>query len=239
LVKDDHPPARSADVRKLLLSATIVGLVCSQASRTPAQQFSQGGNAGKFGLAVVDISFIFKNYPQFTTAIEALKGEMEKADGALKADRDRLARMEEERNTQKPGTAEFKRLDEELARQKAEFSIKQGTVRRDFLEREAKIYYTTYGQVADAVKRYASGNNIGMVLRFNGDAIDSNQREDVMRAIMQPIVYQSNIDITPEVLLVLGVDVRRLSTAPTGGAAPAGPAGGVTGPQANRGTLQR
>ncbi len=31
-----------------------------------------------------------------------------------------------------------------LARLKAEFSIKQGTVRRDFLEKEATVYYTCY-----------------------------------------------------------------------------------------------
>jgi hypothetical protein len=42
-----------------------------------------------------------------------------------------------------------------------------------------------------------------MVLRFNGDPIDPQQREDVMRAIMQPIVFQSNIDITPDVLALL------------------------------------
>jgi len=218
-------------VRKLLLSAAIIGLICSQVARIEAQQVSPGANASRYGIAVVDISYIFKNYPSFTASIEALKKEMEAADGQLKADRDRLAQMEEQRNTLKPGTADFKRLDEELARQKADFSIKQGTIRRDFLEREAKIYYQTYTQVSYAVNQFASGNNIGMVLRFNGDQIDPAQREDVMRAIMQPIVYQNNIDITPDVLAVLnrgggagvpaaGVPAAGGAVAPAGGTAP-------------------
>jgi Skp family chaperone for outer membrane proteins len=207
-------------VRKLLLSAAVFGLVSTASPIAQAQQQAgPGGNAGRYGIAVVDISFIFKNYPQFTNQIEALKKEMETADGQLKADRDRIVSMEEQRNTLKPGTEQFKQLDEELARQKAEFSIKQGTVRRDFLEREAKVYYQTYNAVSDAVKHYAQQQNIGLVLRFNGDAVDPNQREDVMRAIMQPIVHQSNIDITPDVLLVLGVDVRRTPAA-AGAAAP-------------------
>jgi Skp family chaperone for outer membrane proteins len=211
-------------VRKLLLSAAVFGLVSTAGPRAQAQQQAgPGGNAGRYGIAVVDISFIFKNYPQFTSQIEALKKEMETADGQLKADRDRIVSMEEQRNTLKPGTEQFKQLDEELARQKAEFSIKQGTVRRDFLEREAKVYYQTYNAVSDAVKHYAQQQSIGLVLRFNGDAIDPNQREDVMRAIMQPIVHQSNIDITPDVLLVLGVDVRRT---PAAGAAAAPPVAG-------------
>jgi Skp family chaperone for outer membrane proteins len=174
-----------------------------------------GANAARFSVAVVDISFIFKNYPGFTSQIEALKTEMEAADGKLKADRDAIMRMEEQRNTMKPGSPEFKQLDEQLAHQKAEFQIKQGTIRRDFLEREAKVYYSTYTDVSNAVRSYAMQHNIGMVLRFNGDAIDPTQREDVMRAIMQPIVHQNNVDITPDVLAVLGVDVRTLGAAPT------------------------
>jgi Skp family chaperone for outer membrane proteins len=206
-------------VRKLVLVA-VFGLLSFAVHPAQAQQQQQagpGGNAGRYGIAVVDISFVFKNYPQFTTQIEALKKEMETADGALKQDHDRIVALEEQRNTMKPGTDQFKQLDEQLAQQKAQFSIKQGTVRRDFLEREAKIYYQTYSAVSDAVKHFAQQANIGMVLRFNGDQIDPNQREDVMRAIMQPIVFQNNVDITPDVLLVLGVDVR----GKTGGGAPA------------------
>jgi Skp family chaperone for outer membrane proteins len=201
-------------VRKLLFSAAIIGLVAIHTGVAHAQQPAagvtpvHGANAAKYGIAVVDISFIFKNYPGFTSQIETLKTEMEGADGKLKADRDRLVQMEEQRNTLKPGSPEFKQLDEQLAHLKAEFSIKQGTVRRDFLEREAKVYYQTYMDVSTAVKSYATQHQIGMVLRFNGDAIDPSQREDVMRAIMQPIVHQNNIDITPDVLLLLGVDIR-------------------------------
>ena len=207
-------------MRKLLLSAAIIGLISSQAF-AQGQQFAaqqpaaagHGANAAKYGIAVVDISFVFKNYPGFTSQIEGLKTEMEAADGKLKADRDRLVQMEEQRNTLKPGSPEFKQLDEQLAHLKAEFSIKQGTVRRDFLEREAKVYYQTYMDVSTAVKSYATQHGIGMVLRFNGDAVDPAQREDVMRAIMQPIVHQNNIDITPDVLAVLGVDIRTIGTA--------------------------
>lgn len=31
-----------------------------------------------------------------------------------------------------------------------------------------------------------------------------------MRMIMQPIIHQNHIDITPDVLMMLGVDVRNL-----------------------------
>lgn len=218
-------------MRKLLASAvlgsTLLGTAPAIAQQIPAQGAAGaaaapapafGANAARFGMGVVDVSYIFKNFPGFTAEIEKLKKEMEGADGQLKADRDRLVAMEQQRDTLKPGSNEFKQLDEELARQKADFSIKQGTIRRDFLEREAKIYYSTYTRVSEAVKFVAERNNIGMVLRFNGDPIDPQQREDVMRLIMQPIVFQNNLDITPEVLAALGRSSG--AVAPTAGARP-------------------
>ena len=210
-------------MKTLLVSALVLGstLLSSQAAR--AQQAPAAGgpanysaNAGKFGVAVVDISFVFKQYPKFTADIEGLKVAMTEADNQLKTVRDRLVAMEAQRDAMKPGSAEFKQLDEELARQKADFSIQQGTIRRDFLEREAKIYFSTYQRVSEVVAEVARQNNIGMVLRFNGDPIDPMQREDVMRAIMQPIVFQNNVDITPNVLAALGVRLGPTAAAPTG-----------------------
>ena len=207
-------------MRTLLVSTFVLGSVLAASQSTFAQQAPAGAgpanfgaNAGRFGVAVVDVSFVFKKYPQFTADIEALKVAMTKADESLKATRDALVAKEAQRDTLKPGSDQFKQLDEELAREKANFSIQQGTVRRDFLEREAKIYYNTYQRVSEAVAQVAAQNNIGMVLRFNGDPIDPMQREDVMRAIMQPIVFQNNVDVTPNVLAALGVSLAPVSSA--------------------------
>jgi Skp family chaperone for outer membrane proteins len=215
-------------VKKLLISAAVVGLISSAASPVSAQTapatpaasgFSAGANATRYHIAVVDISFIFKNYPVFTQQIDKLKQEMEAADGTLRAQRDKLVTMEEQRNALKPGSPEFKKLDEDLAHLKAEFSIQQGKVRRDFMEKEAQVYFYCYNQVSAKVKDYAEKNQIGMVLRFTGDdaaATTTPDRETVMRMIMQPIIHQSSIDITPDVLMQLGVDVRKLPAQPNG-----------------------
>jgi Skp family chaperone for outer membrane proteins len=205
--------------RFAVVSSIVVGgpsLLAQQAAPAAAPP-SYSANAGRFGVAVVDVSYIFKSYPKFTQQINVLKEEMKTADADLKTIVDRLTAKEQQRDTLKPGSPEFKQLDEELAREKADFSIKQGTVRRDFLEREARVYYSTYMEVANAIKFVAQQNNIGMVLRFNGDPIDPQQREDVMRAIMQPIVFQNNVDITPDVLAMLN---RGVAGAPVSQARP-------------------
>ena len=190
-------------MRTLLLSAIVsVGFV-SFIGEAVAQSASPSANASRFGIGVVDVSYIFKNYSQFKSTMEGMKTEMEAAESKLKTERDAIAAKEEQRNQFNTGAPEYKQMDEDIARLKAEFNLTAGRIRKDFLEREAKVYYQTYLEVSNAVKYYAQQHNIGLVLRFNGDQVDPNLREDVLRAINKPVVHQNNIDITPDVLALL------------------------------------
>jgi Skp family chaperone for outer membrane proteins len=154
--------------------------------------------------------------------MEQMKKEMETIETELKADREKIAQQEQQRNTFNVGSAEYKKMDEDIARQMAEFNLKMGKLRKEFLEREAKVYYQTYLEVVDAVKYYAKRQSIGLVLRFNGEPVDPNRRDDVLREINKPVVVQDQIDITPDVLALLNRDQQ------------SGQAGGQVGPQATR-----
>ncbi len=177
--------------------ASLAGQVVAQEAAGPS------ANSARYGYGVVDVTYIFKNYQQFNAQMEGMKTEMEAADGQLKTERDAVAEKERMREQYNPGSPEFKQIDEEVARSKAEFQLKAAKIRRDFLEKEAHVYYQTYTEVSNAVQYYAQQHNIGMVLRFNGDNIDPNNREDILRAINKPVVFQNNVDITPDVLALL------------------------------------
>jgi Skp family chaperone for outer membrane proteins len=168
-----------------------------------------GVNASKYGMAVVDISAIFKRHTRFKTTMDNMKKEMEGIESELKADREKITQAEAHRNTFSPGAAEYKKADEEVARMMAEFNLKMGRLRKDFLEREAKVYYQTYLEVVDAVNYYAKRQNIGLVLRFNGEPVDPNRRDDVLREINKPVVMQDQIDITGDVLVLLNRDQQQ------------------------------
>lgn len=207
---------RKTAVRCLAAVAVLstLGLLYAQA---PSQA---GSNAAKYNIAVVDISYIFKKHERFKATMDSMKKEMETIETELKADREKIAQQEQQRNAFNPGSAEFKQMDEEIARQMAEFNLKMGKLRKDFLEREAKVYYQTYLEVVDAVKYYAKRQNIGLVLRFNGEPVDPNRRDDVLREINKPVVVQDQIDITPDILALINRDQQG---APSGGATGSAP----------------
>jgi Skp family chaperone for outer membrane proteins len=203
--------------RPLFSTALAALILACLASATPAFGQSQHSqNAATHGVAVVDISYIFKSHHRFRAAMEGMKKDMENIEGSLKVKRDAIAKIEEERNKFNVGSEQYKQADAQLARQMAEFNLEMTGLRKDFLDREAKEYYKTYLEVVDAVGQYAQRHNLGLVIRFNGDPVDPNRREDVLREINKPVVFQNRIDITPEVLQMVNRD--QVAQAPNAGA---------------------
>lgn len=198
------------------VALSVATVNSSQAQQQPQQSANPAGaNAQKYGFAVVDIPYIFKHYTKFLATSESMKKEMETIDANVKAERANLANAEQLRNNFQVGSAEYKKADEDLARMMAEFQLKTSKLQKDFMERQAKLYYQTYLEVVDAVSHYAKSRGIGLVMRFNGEQVDPNKREDVMRDINKQIVIQDGIDITPDVLLLLNRDsAPRTATQP-------------------------
>jgi hypothetical protein len=131
---------------------------------------------------------------------------MQKTEAVLREDRKQIGQLEERLKTLQVGSPDYKQLDEEVTRQKADFNLKATKHRKDFMDREAKIYYQAYLEVNDAVKYYAQRQGLGMVLRFNGDPIDPNRREEIVRGISNAVVFQNGIDITPYILEAVNRD---------------------------------
>jgi len=160
-----------------------------------------GQNASRFGVAVVDVTYIFKHYERFNAMMNQMKADVTSTEAALAEERRVINQEVEALNAKfQPGTPEFQREDDRIAELKAKFNLKMTKQRKEFLDREAKIYYQAHLEVNDAVKYYALRQNLGLVLRFNGDPIDPNDRQDVLRAINNPVVFQNGIDITPSIL---------------------------------------
>lgn len=192
-------------------ATALVPAVASAQAPNPA-----AANAAKFGVAVVDVSYIFKNHAQFRAQMESMKGEMQQIEQQLEGDRQQLIAKEKEKSRFKAGSAEFSQIDDQLAEMKADMQLKMQRLRKDFLAKEAKVYYETYQQVSRVIAYYAQQQKIGIVFRFNGEPADPAQRESILRDINKPVQYQNQIDITPDVLALLNRQQQRAVTPSTG-----------------------
>ncbi|MDG2468581.1 MAG: OmpH family outer membrane protein [Pirellulaceae bacterium] len=148
-------------------------------------------------VTVLDVAKVFENHPTFKAKMNALKNEV---GGFQKSVRDQVTELTKRRQNLpqelKIGSAEFKKAEETLARQEADLKITTSQTEREFMDKEAKLYYNTYLEVQNLVAGFAKANNISLVLRFDSSNIDKSNRASVSSGVNRFIVYQEQLDLT-------------------------------------------
>jgi Skp family chaperone for outer membrane proteins len=198
--------------RQLAIFTLAVAVVFGQAAvqaqvpTQPAPVAAPGARAATPAshVAVIDVGYIFKNHTRFKGAMDKMKDEVLAAENALKAERDRINGLMEQLKGFNVGTPEYKKLEAEVAKAQGDFSVNAQLQKKDFMDREAKVYFQVYSEVERAVSQFARDNGIAVVHRFDGDPVDSSDRNRILGSITKPIVYYDpQIDITPDVLRML------------------------------------
>jgi Skp family chaperone for outer membrane proteins len=170
-------------------------------------------------VAVIDVGYIFKNHVRFKAAMDRMKDEVMAAENGLKAERDRINGLMEQIKGFNVGTPEYKKLEADIAKAQGDFNVNAQLQKKDFMDREAKVYLQVYTEVEKAVEQFAREHRIAIVHRFDGEPLDSSDRNQILRGITKPIVYlEPGIDITPDVLKML--NAAPVAAAPTAGGRP-------------------
>ncbi len=155
-------------------------------------------------VAVIDVGYIFKNHARFKAEMDKMKDQVLAAENQLKAERDRINGLMEKLKGFNPGTPEYRQLEGEVAKAQGDFSVNAQLQKKDFMDREAKVYLQVYNEIERAVSQFARENGIAIVHRFDGDPVDSTDRNRILGSITKPIVYYDpQYDITPDILKML------------------------------------
>lgn len=212
---------RRASLASLLVLGIAVSPAWAQDGRS-APQTAQAGGA----VAVIDISKIFKEHPGFRAKLDDMKKDVGAAETALRKDRDNIKQMVEQlRQQYQPGSPDYKQQEERIATAQAQLQLKMNLQKKDFMEREAKIYYEVYKQIEAEVRYFAQRHGISLVLRYNDIDMSPEDRQKVLAGVNRAVVYQNNIDITYDILNRLrrqggrenrNVDNRNRNTRPGG-----------------------
>lgn len=155
-------------------------------------------------VAVIDIGYIFKNHGRFKAEMDKMKDQVLAAENGLKAERDRINGLMEKLKGFNPGTPEYRQLEGEVAKAQGDFSVNAQLQKKDFMEREGRLYLLVYSEIERAVGQFSKENGIAVVHRFDGEPVDGNDRNRILGSITKPIVYYDpQIDITPDILKML------------------------------------
>lgn len=163
--------------------------------------FPAPAQAQSNSVVVIDIGKVFKEHIRFKQQMDVLKKDMEAFQAYLRSEQTKLQeRAEKARATYAPGSEAYKKEDEALTRQRNELQIQVATKQRDMMEREAKVYFNVYNEIAAAVASFAKDANISLVLRYNSDPINPDDRNSVLQGVNNSIIFQDRLDITNHII---------------------------------------
>lgn len=180
------------------------------------------GQTGGTSVAVIDVPYIFKNHIRFQQQIEDIKKDIDAYKDIVTQQQGQLRTESEKLNQYKAGTREYKDVEENIARLRVEFQLDSNKRQKDFMEREAKVYFNVYREVEAAVADFAARNRIGLVLRYSAEDMDPTKRDSIMQGINRIVIYQNRLNITDIILETLnrGTPASVPSTATPGIAPP-------------------
>lgn len=168
----------------ILAVALILGV-----SAANAQQAQPAAPPAGNGIAVLDVSAVFKAHPRFKAHMDQLQSEAGQAEATLKQKMEALKQKFQQLNEFKSGSPDFKTREAELLQEQSTLNTEFSLQKREFMQREAKIYNSVYEEMMQEVEYLAQNYGVAMVMRFNGDPVDGQKPDDVIRRINQPIVW--------------------------------------------------
>jgi len=170
--------------------------------------------AGGSNLALLDVSYIFEKHVRFKGMMDDMKTDVEREENQVKAEREAIKKLADGLERFK-NTVDYKRMEEEITKRQADLQAQIAIRRKDFLQREAKIYQIVYQEIQQEVDYYCAANGIELVLRFNGDPVDPDKPDSVLAYINRQVVwYAKDRDITPVILARLNERYKRPETGP-------------------------
>lgn len=183
------------NVKISLQFATLVATVLS-IFLTSGQLHAQKGT----NVAVLDVGEVFEHHASFKANMEAIKSEIEAFENTVKAERKRLTTESEKLKDFNAGSPEYKQIETRLAGMSADLQVRMQLKRKEFLEREAQVYFQAYNDVVATVAEFSQRYGIGLVLRFNGKQMDATKRDSVLQGVNRAVVYQNKLNITSQII---------------------------------------
>lgn len=184
-------------------SRLFVAVLGSLVATTLMMSFAsaQSGPPVRSAIALIDIGVVFKNHDRFKAEMQAMQGDMERAEGQMKKERDKLRAMAERLNEYRAGTQEYKDLEQNIAKSEADLKVNAQLQRKEFLQREAKIYNRTYQEVWQEVDAFAAANGLVAVFKFSREATDPEKPEEIMRELNKSVMWSARgLDITDDIV---------------------------------------
>jgi Skp family chaperone for outer membrane proteins len=182
----------------------VIAVLAALLGYTWAQRPGAGDDsehkAGNLPIRVVDLARVFQAYKPLTDRREEHAREVRKADEEAKGLLADLNRLNEDLKLKKEGSAEHRRLVEEIQKKRREFETFRQQEQQRLIRLESELYAKAYERVVEEIQKYAEAHDLQLVLRHHGGTLEGKTPQETMAGLNRLVLYQNALDITDEIV---------------------------------------
>ena len=187
-------------------------------TRPKASQPQSGlSRAASPDVVVIDVGYIFKNHVRFNAMMEEMKKDLIEVEKQFRGETERITKMVQELNRWKPGSAEYNAEEERITRARAGLQTEMALKKKEFMLREAKIYYDVYDEIVKVTSDFCARYGISLVLRYNSEPIEAQNANSVMKGVNRNVVFQKSVNITYDILAMINPPTQQRPSTPAPG----------------------
>lgn len=186
-----------------IVVAILAGLLGYTWAHGPALRGADTDQPPAFPVAVVDMAKVLNGYKQLNERKEEQQKLFQKAEESARGRVEEGKRLEEELKAAKPGSAEHKRLFEELQGKLKEFEQFRRQQQQALMESQAKMLLWAYERVVEQVQQYSDAHQIKLVIQLNPIPVEGKPPQEIIAGMNRQVIYQNTLDITDEILQAL------------------------------------
>ena len=180
----------------VVTAATAIGVGAWAISNSWAQR-PAGGPPQK--IALINVAEIGQKLPRVLQGVEALKKEYQAHGESLKKEGERGNAMTEQMRKMPPGP-ERKKMEQDLAKMRADFELRGKKITEEASDKEAKIYFSVAKEIQEELTRYSATAGVPLVLRYEPSPTEFNDQQTIALEIQRFVVYHRDPDITPQII---------------------------------------
>lgn len=188
----------------ILSGVLLVGPSLAVAQSSPSSTSATAPLTRGVMVAVLDVAHVFSQDVRLRQQLQQIRQEAQEFERQIQRQREQLNQQAQKLPQLKPTSSQYTQLEVQLARASSKIAVEVQLKRKEFLEREAREYFDAYHRMQEQVARIATQHDLGLVLRYDGKAIDERNVNSVAQGIQRSVVLQRNLDITPLVLTQMG-----------------------------------
>ena len=176
---------RSTIIKPVIFA--VAAIVAFNASIVSAQETGR--------VAILDVAKVFKDCDYFEARVKAIKAQADQLKIQITAEQDRIkAAVMELRKMEAGPERNQKEADLEQQHTRLRTTTRQNEA--ELLNREARVYFDTYQEMQAVVETLAKKYGLSLVLRFDSETIDPNNRNEVIKGVNRAVVFHRELDLT-------------------------------------------